>query len=308
MTDTDASQQARRGLWATSAAFFVWGLFPLYWNQLAQVPALQIMAHRIVWCAVFVLGYLLIRRGLGWLRPLAGNPRLLGMLALSSLLISVNWGLYIWAVNNGHVVESSLGYFINPLVSVLLGVLVLRERLNAWQWLAVGSAALGVAWLTWQGGRLPWIALTLAFSFGLYGLLRKLAAVESIPGLGVESGLLFLPALGFLLWSEQQGSGSFGHVGMQADALLIFGGVVTALPLIWFAYGARRIPLSLVGILQYIGPSLQLLIGVWIFREPFSGAQLLGFGCIWLALGIYAADGLRRNALDRRQAALQLSR
>ncbi|MFP5307556.1 MAG: EamA family transporter RarD [Gammaproteobacteria bacterium] len=282
----------RQGLAAATAAYLIWGLFPVYWKQLQAVPAQQIMAHRIIWCALFVGVWLFARHGLAWLRTLM--PQLLTMLAASAALISLNWWLYIWAVNSGHIVETSLGYFINPLVSVLMGVLILRERLNRAQWLAVAIAATGVLWLTWQAGKLPWIALALALSFGSYGLIRKLAIVPSVQGVAVESGLLFIPALAFLLWTEHAGSGSFGHLGMRIDALLVAGGLVTALPLVLFAIGTRRIPLSMVGILQYLAPTLQLITGVLVFGEPFSKAQAIGFGCIWLALAVYASDGLWR--------------
>ena len=284
-----------RGLLACIGAFVLWGLFPLYWHELRNIPAFEIMAHRIVWCALFVVGYLTLSQGLGWLKVALARPRVPLMLAASSALISVNWGLYIWAVNNGHVVESSLGYFINPLVNVLLGVLVLRERLNPAQWSAVGLAAIGVCWLTWQAGAPPWIALTLAVSFGSYGLIRKIAAVEAVPGLGVESVFLFLPAVVYLTWIGRNGASHFVRAGLYEDVLLVLGGMITALPLIWFAYGARRIAYSLVGIVQYIAPTLQFLIGVLIFGEAFTSAQAQGFACIWAALGIYAIDGLLRT-------------
>ncbi len=286
-----------RGFLATLGAFVLWGLFPLYWHQLRQVPALEIMAHRIVWCGLLVATYLVWTRGWLWLPTALRQPRAPLMLACSSILISINWLLYIWAVNNGHVVESSLGYFINPLVNVLLGVMVLRERLNPAQWTSVGLAAVGVLWLAWQAGAPPWIALTLAISFGTYGLIRKLVTVESVPGLGVESAFLFLPAAAYLAWHGVQGTGHFGHGNAYQDTLLVIGGAVTALPLIWFAYGARQIPYSLVGIIQYVAPTLQFLTGVLIFREPFTGSQAIGFCCIWAALGIYAADGLVRTRL-----------
>lgn len=282
------------GLWATAAAFLIWGLFPLYWRLLAEVPATQIMAHRIVWCAAFILAYLGYAKGLRWWQPLVQRPRLLRMLAASAGLIGVNWWLYIWAVNSGHIVEASLGYFINPLVSVLLGVVVLREGLNPRQWLAVTVAMTGVAYLAFSFGALPWIALTLAASFGTYGLIRKLAEVEAVQGLAVESGVLLLPALGYLFWSEAAGQGHFGHQRMSLNLLLSLGGIVTALPLILFAYGARRVPLATIGFLQYLAPSLQLLCGVFIFHETFTRSHLVGFGCIWAALAIYAADGLIR--------------
>jgi len=253
------------------------------------------VAHRVVWCTVSVVGYLLLRHGAGWLLEALRRPRVPLMLGASSILISFNWGLYIWAVNNGHVVESSLGYFINPLVNVLLGVLLLHERLNTAQRVAVACAAVGVAWLTWQLGAPPWIALGLALSFGSYGLIRKIAAVEAIPGLGVESVFLLLPALAWLLWNQHQGTGVFGHPPLYVNLMLVAGGAMTAVPLILFAYGARRISYSLVGIVQYVGPTLQLLTGVFLFGESFSRVQALGFGLIWAALAIYAADGLWRS-------------
>ncbi len=294
----------RQGLLAAAVAYLIWGLFPIYWKLLLAVDAPQIMAHRIVWCLLFVSIWLGARQGWGWIREL--SPRLLAMLGTSAVLISINWLIYIWAVNSGHIVETSLGYFINPLVSVLMGVLILRERLTPGQWLSVAIAACGVLWLTFQLGHLPWIALTLAFSFGGYGLVRKLAVVPSVQGLAVESGLLFLPALGYLLWAESSGNGAFGHTGLRMDALLIVGGLITALPLILFAIGARSVPLSTIGILQYLAPTLQLCVGVFLFDEPFSHAQAIGFGCIWFALVIYAIDGLwraRRRQVARRTPA-----
>jgi chloramphenicol-sensitive protein RarD len=287
----------RQGLLAAAGAYLLWGLFPIYWKSIDHVPALQIMAHRIVWCALLVFGWLLAREGLGWLRAL---PRpVLKMLTGSALLIAGNWWLYIWAVNAGHIVETSLGYFINPLVSVLLGVIVLRERLNPRQIAAVLVAAAGVGWLTVHAGRPPWIALTLALSFGGYGLLRKLAPVPAIQGLAVESGLLFPAALAVLAWEQFAGQAAFLHVDTRTDMLLVFAGLITALPLVLFAFGARRIPLTMIGILQYLAPSLQLMVGVLLFGEPFTKVQAIGFACIWAALAIYAIDGLVRSGMAR---------
>jgi rarD protein len=297
--DAHALAEQRRGLAITAGTFVLWGVVPVYWHLLKQVPSAQIIAHRIIWSTLLVVAWLLFSSGLGWLRAIAAQPRALWMLALSSIAIAFNWGLYIWAVNAGHVIETSLGYFINPLVNVLLGVLVLHERLRRIQWLAVACAALGVAWLTIDAGTPPWIALGLASSFGLYGLLRKLVAVDAVGGLGLESLYLFLPALGFALWSESgHGGGFISGWGWGNDALLILGGVVTAVPLIGFAYGVKRIPLSLVGLLQYIAPTLQLLLGVLFFHEPFDGGRALGFAAIWLGLLLYAGEGMWR--LQRR--------
>lgn len=287
----------RRGLFAAVAAYALWGVFPLYWALLASVPALQIIAHRVLWCLLFVLLYLGLRRRLADLAEPLRRPRLLAQLLLSAALIGVNWGVYIWAVTHGHVVEASLGYFINPLVSVLLGVVVLGEQLRRWQWSAVALAALGVLWLSTRHTGVPWIALVLALTFGLYGLVRRFAVVGAIPGLAVESLILLAPALALLVWAEHAGVAAFGHQGVGTDALLVVGGALTALPLIGFAYAARRIPLSLVGLLQYIAPSLQLLCGVLWLGEPFVAEQAIGFGLIWLGLALYATDGWRHRRL-----------
>ena len=293
MTDTPAID--RKGLSAAIGAYVLWGVFPVYWYFLRHVPALEIIAHRILWCAVFVIGYLVAREGFGWLRTALARPRVGRLLVLSAVLISFNWGVYIWAVTHGRVVEASLGYFINPLVNVLLGVLVLRERLNRAQWTAVAIAAAGVLWLAFQHGQPPWISLALALSFAFYGLIRKVAQVDAIPGLAIESGVMLLPALAWLGWLQWQGQANFLDGRAGSDWLLVFGGVLTALPLVGFAYGARRVPYSLVGILQYISPTLQLLTGVWLLGEAFSGTQAVGFAAIWAALLIYAADGLWRS-------------
>jgi chloramphenicol-sensitive protein RarD len=229
----------------------------------------------------------------------ASEPRLIRLLLTSSVLIALNWWLYIWAVNAGHVVETSLGYFINPLVNVLLGVVVLGERLNRRQWLAVLIATGGVAYLAVESGHPPWIALALACSFGSYGLIRKVAVVESIPALGVEGTLLIVPVVVYLLWTHAVGRGAFGNQGPLTDALLVSSGLVTAVPLVLFAYGAQRIPYSMIGILQYIAPTLQLGSGVLVFGEPFTRAQAFGFGAIWLALAVYAGDALVRRRRGR---------
>ena len=286
----------RKGLWMTVMAFVVWGVVPLYWHLLKEVPSFQIIAHRIVWSSILLLGWLFLRHGRQWLRTIREQPRALTLLGVTSLLIAFNWGLYIWAVNAGHVVETSLGYFINPLIYVVLGVLVLRERLTRLQWVGVGFAFAGVAWLTWQAGSPPWIALGLALSFGAYGLLRKVVSVEAVGGLGVESLYLFLPALAFVVWGEQgHGGGFIQGWGWQIDLLLILGGVVSAIPLIGFSYGVRRIPLTIVGLLQYIAPSIQFLIGVFVFKEAFGTAQAIGFATIWTGLIIFAGDNLWRS-------------
>ena len=301
-----AADRHRSGLWVAAASFVLWGLMPLYWHLLKAVPSLQIVAHRIVWSALMVAAWLAWTQGRGWLRVALARPRAAWMLGLSGLLIGFNWSLYIWAVNAGHVVETSLGYFINPLLNVVIGVLFLHERLNRVQWTSVALAVAGVLWLTFTYGSFPWIALALALSFALYGLLRKLMAIDAVSGLGVESVYLFLPALALMLWGEGHGSGflpSHGAPGwgIGLDALLVLGGALTALPLVGFAYAVRRVPLSVVGLMQYIAPTLQFLLGVLVFHEAFDRDRAIGFGFIWIALAIFALEGLLRS---RRQAAL----
>lgn len=286
----------RGGLWMAAGSFVIWGLMPLYWHLLKTVPSLQIVMHRIVWSALLVVGGLCLTQSLQWLRKALAQPRVAWMLALSGVLIAFNWGLYIWAVNAGHVVETSLGYFINPLLNVVLGVLLLRERLSRAQWISVAVAAAGVLWLTFNYGSFPWIALSLAASFGFYGFIRKLAVVDSIPGLAIESLYLFLPAVAALAWVEMHGDGGFiASWGWQVDALLVFGGALTAVPLIGFSYAVRRVPYSVIGFMQYLAPTLQLLIGVLVFGEVFDRARAIGFGFIWVGLVIFAIDGVWRS-------------
>lgn len=273
-------------------AFFIWGLFPLYWKPLHDVPALQILCHRIVWSAVFVALILLLQRNWGWLADSVRDTRRLGIFALSSLLLSLNWLIYIWAVNDGRVVEASLGYFINPLVNVLLGRFFLGERLTRPQAGAVGLATLGVAWITLGVGSLPWVALSLAGTFGVYGLLRKQASLPSLEGLALETFLMLPLAAAALLWFEANGSGGFGHLGPTTDLLLVGGGVVTAIPLLLFASGARRLKLATVGLIQYLGPSIQLMLGVLLYQEPFGPERAVGFALIWSGLALYSGAGL----------------
>lgn len=284
-----------RGVAATAAAFLIWGLFPLYIAGLARVSALQITAHRVAWSCLFVLALLAVRRELGSIAAAARRPGVLARLAGSAILVSINWLAFVWAVNHNHTVEVSLGYYINPLLNVVLGVLVLKERLNRVQWIAVAIAAAGVAYLTFETGRVPWVALTVATSFGVYGLIRKVAKVDALPGLAIEMLLLAPLAVGYLIWCEAHGVGSLGHAGSLVDTLLVLSCLVTATPLALFAYGARRLPYSTVGILQYIAPSLQLACAVFILGEPFQRARAIGFALIWLALAAYATDGITRS-------------
>ena len=290
-----APNRLNAGHYAVIGAFLIWGMLPLYLRLLLGVPALQIMAHRVIWCCVFVFGWLAARGQLPGVRAALADRRIRLSLAASALLISSNWVIYVWAANAGHVQELSLGYFINPLINVLLGVAVLRERLNRAQWTAVAFAALGVLWLTVLAGRLPWIALSLAVSFSLYGLIRKTVAVEAITGLATET-LLIAPIAGaYLLWIEATGSGAVGNSSALIVALLIAGGLVTAVPLSLFSFGARLIPDSTVGLIQYLSPTMLLGLSLFVFHEPFSSARATGFALIWAGLALYAGDGLLRT-------------
>lgn len=294
-----APRRPARGLAAGAGAFTLWGMLPLYLYPLRAVPATQVIAHRICWSCLFILALMLVRGELGRVSSIFGRPRLLARLAATALLISGNWLVYVWSVAHGYIVESSLGYYINPLVNVLLGVLVLHERLNRTQWAALALAAGAVLFLTLEAGRPPWIALMLAVSFSLYGLVRKMISVDALPGLATETLLLLPLALAYLAVCALGGSGAFGRAGTPVTLLLVGSGVVTAVPLFLFAYAARALRYSTIGVLQYIGPSLQLLCGVLVFHERFGGARLLGFVLIWSALLLYALDGLRSARAPR---------
>jgi chloramphenicol-sensitive protein RarD len=288
------------GILFALAAYILWGILPVYWKALGNLPAYEILCHRIIWSHIFLLLILLFRKNWRWIKIELKRPLTLLTYAGSSLFIGFNWLIYIWAVNSGHLVQASLGYFINPLVSVLLGVFFLKEKLRTWQWFAIILATSGVLYLTAFYRAFPWIALFLAFSFGIYGLLRKTGKLNSVEGLTFETALLFLPAFIFLIMLELRGSASLGHVGMGENMLLLFSGVITAIPLLFFASAARRIHLSMVGILQYITPTIQFLLGVFVYRETFSGSRLVGFVIIWLALIIYTSEGLLSNRAEKK--------
>lgn len=283
-----------QGLYAAATAYIIWGLFPLYFHQLAHIGALELVMHRSVWALLFMLGVLAWQKRWAWLVDVMRQPRVLAIAALSVALLSVNWLLYVWAVNNGRVLEASLGYFINPLFNVLLGVLVLHERPRRLQWAALALAAFGVVWLGWMAGAAPWVSLALAVSFGLYGLLKKTAALGALEGLTLETLLLAPLAVPALLWMSTHG-GSLATADARTWLWLLLAGPITAVPLLLFAYGAQRIRLSTLGLLQYLGPSLQFALGVWVFHEPMSAMRLAGFAFIWLALIIYSAETLRQH-------------
>lgn len=291
---------AARGLLAALFAYFCWGVLPLYWRPMHDVPPLEILAHRVVWSVLFLLLVLALQRRWAWLAGAARKPKLLAAFVASACLLAVNWFVYVWAVNSRHVVEASLGYFINPLVNLVLGRFVLGERLRPLQTLAVTIAFLGVALLTWSLSALPTVSLILAVTFSVYGLLRKIAPLGSLEGLTLESIALGVPAAVYLLWLEHTGVARFGHAGALTSTLLAGTGVVTAVPLLAFAVAARTLPLSVLGIVQYLSPTLQFLLGVVVFHEAFSMHKLVAFVFIWTALLVFSVEGyLARRRRER---------
>lgn len=279
------------GVAAGVAAYVLWGLFPLYWPLLEPAAPVEILAHRIAWSLVAVAALLVVAGGFRWVRTL--TRRQLGLLALAAVLVSVNWATYIHGVNSEQVVETSLGYFVNPLVSIALGVVVLRERLRPLQWTAVGIGVVAVLVLTVDYGHVPLIALTLACSFGLYGLVKKRAGVDGLQSLAVETAVLFVPAVAYLALLQASGGGTLTSEGPGHVALLATGGLVTAIPLVLFGVAAIRVPLTTIGLLQYLAPVLQLLIGVLVLHEPMPASRLAGFALVWLALALVTVDALR---------------
>jgi chloramphenicol-sensitive protein RarD len=273
-------------------AYFLWGIFPIFWKLLSSVNAMEVLLHRIAWSLVFMIIILAVRNHWSWLTIIRKRPRILLTNGISAVALSLNWFTFIWAVNNGYIVEASLGYFINPLLNVALGVIFFKEKLRLWQGVAILVALIGVVYLTITYGTVPWVALTLAFSFGLYGVLRKIAPLDSLEGLSVELGILFLPAAAIILYMLLSGTADFIHAGATTTLLLIIGGAVTAIPLILFSAAVRRAPLVVIGLLQYMAPTMQFLIGVLLYNEPFNQTRLIGFCIIWLALIIYAAEGV----------------
>ena len=280
------------GLLYAALAYTAWGLFPIYFKQLVQVNAFEVVMHRMVWSFLFLMVVLVVLRRWAWLRDVARQPRVLLAFGLSALLLSANWSVYVWAVQNAHMLDASLGYFILPLVNVAMGFVFLHERPRPAQWLAVAVAASGVLWLTVQAGRLPWVALVLALTFGTYGLLRKVAKLGALEGLTLETLLLLPMAVALLGWWTWHGQGALVQGDPVTLGWLLLAGPLTAIPLLLFAAGARRIPLATMGLLQYISPSLQMLLGVWLYGEPFEPARAIGFYMIWAALVIYSAEGL----------------
>lgn len=281
-----------KGILSGIAAYALWGFFPIYWKLLHDVPALQLLGHRIGWSFGLLMLYILLAKQWDDFRSLAFNRKTLGIYAIAGVLLSLNWLIYVWGVNAGFVIETSLGYFINPLLSVLFGVLFLRERLRPTQWIPVVIAAAGVIYLTVTYGRLPWIALSLAVTFGLYGLVKKLSPLGSVYGLTLETGIVFPIAMIYLVFVQANGSGAFLRYGLTVDLLLVGAGIVTTIPLLMFASAAKQIPLNMIGVLQYFAPTIQFLIGVFLFKEPFDTTRLIGFSIVWLALIIFWVENL----------------
>ncbi len=284
------SQYKVSGVWYAIIAFLTWGVFPLYWKPLKVVPAIEILAHRVFWSFVFMVILTFYYNQWNELKAVLIKPRKRLAVILSSLLVSLNWGLYIWAVNAGHIVDASLGYYINPLLSVCLGMLVLKERLNFWQWISLLMAAGGVLIFGVQYGKIPWIALSLALSFGSYGLVKKMANIESIIGLTLETAVMTPLAAGYLLWLQFHGFGAFGNSPLWITLMLAGAGIVTAVPLIWFTRATQRVPLSVVGFIQYLTPTMILFLGVFLYHETFSPVHLIGFGTIWAALLLFSCS------------------
>ncbi|MDQ0844404.1 EamA family transporter RarD [Streptomyces sp. V1I6] len=297
-----SEKEQRAGLLYGIGAYGMWGLVPLFWPLLKPAGAMEILAHRMVWSLALVGIALLALRRWGWIRELLRQPRKLGLVAVAAAVITVNWGLYIWAVNSGHVVEASLGYFINPLVTIAMGVLLLKERLRPAQWAAVGIGLAAVLVLAIGYGQPPWISLTLAFSFAIYGLVKKKVNIGGLESLAAETAIQFLPAMAFLVWLGADGSATFGVHGAGHAALLAATGLVTAVPLVCFGAAAIRVPLSTLGLLQYLAPVFQFLLGILYFHEAMPAERWAGFALVWLALTCLTWDALRTARRNRAEA------
>lgn len=288
----------RRGFWYGFAAYFAWGLFPLYWTLLEPAGATEILGHRIVWSVVTMVALVAALRLWPKLRLVVADRRRLRLISIGSVVIAVNWGVFIWGVNNGHVVETSLGYFINPLILIFLGVAVMGERLRLVQWVAIAIATVAVVQLTFDYGRPPWVALALAFSFGTYGLMKKKADVGAVEGLTIETIILAPVALGYLVLLQADGSAAFARDGVLHALLLAGTGIVTAIPLLLFGGAATRVPMTTLGLLQYVAPIMQFVLGLVVFQEQMTTARWIGFGLVWCALLIITVE----SALTRRRA------
>ncbi|MEE4239853.1 MAG: EamA family transporter RarD [Desulfopila sp.] len=295
LLDQGQAMRFNSGIAAATSSFVMWGLLPIYWKMLGSVPAYEILCHRMAWSLVVTACLLAVLGKTGGFGHLIKEKKQFLYFLLTAIILSVNWLIYIWAVNSGHIIEASLGYFINPLVSVCFGVVFLKERIRPWQWFSVVLAFAGVSYLTWNYGEFPWIAVSLACTFACYGLLHKITTVPALEGLCLETSMLFLPALGVILFWEGSGTGAF-LAGSPAQTLLLAGtGLVTTAPLLCFCYAAQKIPLYLVGLLQYLAPTINLLVGIFLYGEAFPKERMIGFAIIWCALALLIGDGLSRQ-------------
>jgi chloramphenicol-sensitive protein RarD len=286
-----SSPRQSKGAWYVGLSYALWGFFPIYWKILAGISPVQLICHRIVWSFLLLIVMIARSQDFTSLWEAMRTPRVVAIYTVAAVTIAINWLIFVWAVSVNQIVQISLGYFINPLLSVVLGMMVFRERLRHMQWISVALAAAGVLYLAVALDALPWIALSLATSFGTYGLMKKLAPLGPVPGLTFETGILFIPAALYLIVEEVAGRGAFMHAGSLRNLLMLGAGPTTTVPLLMFAAGVRRIPLSLVGMLQYINPTMQITIGVMLYKEPFSRIQLVGFALVWSALALFAIEG-----------------
>jgi chloramphenicol-sensitive protein RarD len=300
--------ESRRGLAHGIAAYGLWGLAPAFWKLLGNISPVEILAHRVVWGVIAFAAIVRVAGAAPAVRAGLGDRRTLAMMAVSGVLLVINWGLFVWAVANDRILDASLGYFMIPLLSVALGTLVLRERMRRPQWVAVGCAVIGVAILTWRAGHVPWVSLAVALSFGIYGLVRKLARIESLAGSTVETLLLFPIAVGYLVLLALGGGGQLGHATSGTQWLLVSTGIITAAPLLLFNSAARRLPLSTLGFLQYLGPSCQFVLAVFVYDEPVAHERLLAFVFIWIGLAVFSVDLVRASRPKRDPMRASLSR
>lgn len=299
-----AEKKSSSGVWYAIAAYSIWGILPIYWKAMKQIPASDILAHRIFWSFLFLAAIISGMRKWSEFRQAFTSVRSVLAISLASILISTNWLVYIWAVNSNHIVEASLGYYINPLLTIMLGMIVLRERADFWQFVSIALAFVGVGFLTYQYGRVPWVALTLAVSFAVYGLVKKLSRLSSLTGLAAETMMVAPLALGFLIFQISSQAVAYVHVSAWLVVMIVLTGVVTSVPLLFFAQGAKRVSLSTLGFVQYLSPSLSLLIGVFIYKERFTHIDLISFSCIWVALAIFSFSRKEVLAKFRRGLAL----
>jgi chloramphenicol-sensitive protein RarD len=299
ISPSKAQQESLSGVVYASSAFLIWGLSPIYWKVLRGVPALEIIMHRVIWSFLFLIIVLVVQRHWNEFTAAVKKPRTFGILIPTTILLGFNWFIYIWAVNNDHILQASLGYFINPLINILLGMVFLKERLRRLQTVSLVLAGIAVLYLTFHFGEFPWIALSLAFAFGFYGLIRKVAPISSLVGLFVEMLFLSGPALAYILFLHSKGVGALFHISVKIDLFLMGTAFLTAFPLLLFTRGTRRLNLSSIGFLQYIAPSCMFMLGVFLYNEPLSSAQIFAFVVIWTALFIYSTDAARYYRLTK---------